>query len=109
VSAHSPGPWREGPTSGIGQVGRLRIVDANGVQVADCESPKRDSNSLVFVRPFREDTANAQLIAAAPELLDACRRLLKFNEELCADVNVSTHYPSADFARAAISKAKGRP
>ncbi len=42
------------------------------------------------------------------ELLDACRRLLKFNEELCADVNVSTHYPSADFARAAIAKAERR-
>jgi len=42
------------------------------------------------------------------ELLEACRRLLKFNEELCADVKVSAHYPSADFARAAIAKAEGR-
>jgi len=48
------------------------------------------------------------LLDAAPDLLEACRRLLKFNEELCVDVNVSTHYPSADFARAAIAKAEGR-
>ena len=40
----------------------------------------------------------------ALELLEACKRLLKFNEELCADVGVSTHYPSADFARAVIAK-----
>lgn len=57
---------------------------------------------------FRTNPEDARLIAASPELLDACKRLLKFNEELCADVNVSTHYPSADFARAVIAKAEGR-
>ena len=54
-----------------------------------------------------ERVANARLIAAAPDLLEACKRLLKFNAELCEDVGVSTHYPSADFARKAIEAAEG--
>ena len=48
------------------------------------------------------------LHAAASELLDACKRLLRFNEELAADVHVSMHYPSADAARKAIARAEGR-
>jgi hypothetical protein len=43
----------------------------------------------------------------APELLDACKRLLEFNENLCEDINISTNYPSAKFARSIITKAKG--
>lgn len=46
------------------------------------------------------------LHAAAPELLEACKRLLKFNKELCEDNNVSKHYPSATFAREVIAKAE---
>jgi hypothetical protein len=51
--------------------------------------------------------ANARLIAAAPDLLDACERLLKFNENLCEDVGVSKHYPSADNARRLIARVRG--
>lgn len=49
----------------------------------------------------------ADLVAGAPDLLEACERLLTFNEELCADVGVSKHYPSADNARRVIAKARG--
>lgn len=48
------------------------------------------------------------LVAQRDELLDACRRLLKFNEELCTDLGVSTHYPSADVARKVIAQVEGR-
>jgi hypothetical protein len=41
------------------------------------------------------------------QLLEACERLLLFNQELCQDMNVSIHYPSADFTRKVIAKAKG--
>ena len=37
-------------------------------------------------------------------LSEAVIRLLKFNEEICQDVNVSTNYPSAVFAREIVSK-----
>ena len=53
-------------------------------------------------------TILGQMETSRDELLEACRRLLKFNEELCQDVGVSTHYPSADFARAAIAKAEAK-
>lgn len=73
AATHSPGPWSLGPTEGIGQVGRLRIVDASGVQVADCEAPRRADKPLAFVRSYSEDTANAHLLSAAPELLESAR------------------------------------
>jgi hypothetical protein len=40
------------------------------------------------------------------ELLAALKGLLRFNEELCADANVSKHYPSAEKGRAAIANAE---
>ena len=52
--------------------------------------------------------ADAMLIAAAPDMLTALKALLQFNEELCEDVGVSKHYPSAEKARAAIAKAEDR-
>ncbi len=36
------------------------------------------------------------------------RRLVKFNEELCADVGVSVHYPSAKDARAYLARREGK-
>jgi hypothetical protein len=50
----------------------------------------------------------AQLFAAAPDLHEALKSLLRFNEELCADIGVSKHYPSAERARRALAKAEGR-
>jgi hypothetical protein len=52
--------------------------------------------------------ANARLIVSAvntrAKLLAALKDLLRFNEELCADINVSKHYPSAEKARAAADE-----
>jgi len=96
VNSHTPGPWRcELVTSGQWEV-------FGPTQAMICRLAKWTATTRSV------DAADARLIAAAPELLDACRRLLKFNEELCADVNVSTHYPSAEFARKVIAKAEGR-
>ena len=62
MSAHTPGPWR---------VGCFDIVlGPNNETVADCErTPFKERPAP----PTLEDMANARLIAAAPELLDACR------------------------------------
>lgn len=48
----------------------------------------------------------AMLRASNADLLAALKGLLRFNEELCADINVSKHYPSAEKARRAIAKAE---
>jgi hypothetical protein len=45
----------------------------------------------------------AELMLDLGTLIHVCERLLKFNEELCQDVGVSVHYPSASVARHAIA------
>ncbi len=40
-------------------------------------------------------------------LRSALEGLLQFNEELCADIGVSKHYPSAEKARAALEVSVG--
>jgi hypothetical protein len=76
MAGHTPGPWREGPTEGIGQRGKLIVVDADGLKVCDCESNLLPG--LRFARPYPEDTANAKLIAASPELLAALKVTLNY-------------------------------
>ena len=49
------------------------------------------------------DSANARLIAAAPELLEALENLLAVHEG-----EGGTKYHAGDIARAAIAKAKGQ-
>lgn len=104
MSQHTPGPWTNFDNEFIGAGNKP--WDSNWKSIAGMSYTEEED----LTNPLRqqEQIANAHLIAAAPELLEACRRLLKFNEELCQDVNVSTHYPSAEFAHAAIAKAEGR-
>ena len=42
----------------------------------------------------------------AEKMAEALEKLVKFNEELCEDVGISTHYPSADNARKLIEEFK---
>jgi hypothetical protein len=92
LALYTPGPW---------------LVEGDDVVLADGTPIGR----VYYVGPARggvESTeANARLVAAAPDLLDALERLLVFADELCRDVGVSTHYPSAERARAAIRRALG--
>jgi hypothetical protein len=100
---HTPGPWVVGrteptqvwraPTASRPSGGPLLARTANVVELG--------------ALTHDEELANARLIAAAPDLLDALERLLIFADELCRDVGVSTHYPSAERARAAIRRALG--
>jgi hypothetical protein len=66
VSQHTPGPWATGEADG-----RLRVT-----------GPDREANVVCDIAPragdvdadyTEEDAANAELIAAAPELLAACK------------------------------------
>jgi hypothetical protein len=92
TTQHTPGPWlytQEG-------------VDAFGIV-------KPDGYSIVHLAALHNSTsaselpANARLIAAAPDLLDALRGLIR-------DIGVSAVYqdhPAYNAARAAIAKATG--
>jgi len=83
---HAPGPWKLG-----GRDGETRgILDANDDIVGE----------MRLAWPLPKATANARLIASAPELLAALKRLLF--EELENDIT-----PACEAARAAIAKAEG--
>jgi hypothetical protein len=81
---HAPGPWFEG-TGWIGQ----------GI---------RGQSQRVICRidgyPYGETEANARLIAAAPDLLEACKDLLTWH-------GPDTPQSVLDSARATIRKANG--
>jgi len=79
---HTPGPWAVGSNGAS-----IKIVDADGKAVA-------------MVTP-RRDWWNADLIAAAPELLEALEWAV---ETADAEQYEASWYASA---RAAIAKAKG--
>jgi len=68
---HTPGPWKIGLNPGpmvYTPDGTSQIADARGVAVTKDESK-----------------ANARLIAAAPELLEACRNLSQYVAKGIAD------------------------
>lgn len=83
-TGYTPGPWR--------------VAD----EQIQCEKPNQYGNFIVVTCQREltvEDVANLHLIAAAPELLEACRQALNPSE-------YSNFWPNL---RAAIAKATGRP
>ena len=87
MSAHTPGPWHT-----IGTLADRPLVEAeDGGMVADLVEREDDA----------ETRANAILISAAPELLEALKRIVK---------EATGHTLAAlDEAQAAIAKAEGKP
>ena len=84
-SKHTPGPWYNSDL----RKGRMVFAKTDTRLVADC--------SDISVRTEGEEQANARLIAAAPELLEALEYLMKHdNSEGWSN------------ARAAIAKARGQ-
>lgn len=87
MSKHTPGPWRY----------KRHSVDSNYMLIY-CSSDNSDGDNI---RGYCGE-ANARLIAAAPELLEACKMLL---------VNMNLAGWENDYAairaRAAIQKATG--
>ena len=94
TAKHTPGPWQVEPRT------------ENGTYYVSI--PRKDgtiftSSWVAQVGPFNdEDEANARLVAAAPELLEACEDMVALlARELPTDLGV----PAAARARAAIAKA----
>lgn len=95
-SPHTPGPWIVNPFSARVDCAAL---DEWGDPLPICE--------LLWPTDYRsedETQANARLIAAAPELLEALTRTLDALEKLDAGET-----KVAKAARAAIAKATGAP
>jgi len=94
MTKHTPGPWQVTPD-------RTRVQtadDAIDYQIADCEDTH-------FPPPLEQCEANARLIAAVPELLEALKTIIQafdttFNPERRRQV--------LEDAKQAIAKAEGK-
>lgn len=87
MSDYTPGPW---------QAFGYEVVSADNERIASTNTPRR---------PHPEERANARLIAAAPDLYEACRALVAgFTPETEQDED------DPDIAQGlrAIAKAEGR-
>ncbi len=103
TTEHTPGPWQVIiDDDGNPLSGRPSVFAADEY---DCSIVHWDGFVQEYFRSARGDKeihANARLIAAAPELLEALENLLAVNEG-----EGGTRYHAQDIARAAITKAKG--
>ncbi len=102
MSKHTPGPWmaNEWRASENGEEvarGWEIVKDGYLLPMADCDSEN-----------YEESTANARLIAAAPDLLEALQRIsLAKPDQLDHSIDVAIIERCANVARAAIAKATG--
>lgn len=104
MTKHTPGPWK-----------RLNIgIDKPGTLIVPQESNVADGYiaSCNYVRSIDETTSNARLIAAAPELLEACQAMIEWDDREkdhsnTFDERMAQCSRAFDLARAAISKATG--
>ena len=91
MSKHTAGPWRFYDFSNDIKLNRIEIV-ALGKTVAH-----------IYHSVQKEDLPNAQLIAAAPELLEVLQNLC----EAADNGHVASYSNLWDDAKAAIAKAEG--
>lgn len=96
LSTHTPGPWNVEPAV-PGEASGVHVFAANP---AGCS----EDGDLVTIADFIENDANARLIAAAPDLLKACRVLLAIYDAELGGIG----HPGVREARATIAKAEGR-
>lgn len=84
-SKHTPGPWR------------VRKNQVAGVEYIEYEYAKGCYGDIARVKNLvgkEESNKNARLMAAAPDLLDACWEALRWIEEQRADAYLKTgSYP----------------
>lgn len=111
MSKHTPGPW--------GVAGNGTMVVTPPVETAR-DLVKTGQFPVTSIRiaitenqnyiPQKMAKANAHLIAAAPELLDACREMAQAMRDYEMDVDVdppNTHREMMQRARSVIAKAEG--
>src|SRR5262245_5036653 len=101
-SKHTPGPWENGP---FDVYSKADIEDGGNIV---CEAPQDWEDSM-----YRWE-ANARLIAAAPELLEACEAgfralydLIQSEFATSSNPHPADSDPDVALLRAAIAKARG--
>lgn len=109
MSKHTPGPWTVDPAARPGHVDKIK---SGGVAFVGVGCTTVGGNQT-------EQSANARLIAAAPDLLEACRLGLRLGEiavragmlhetpDSFVEEVVENHH-GLKTIRAAIAKAEGK-
>jgi hypothetical protein len=98
---HTPGPW----VPEFGESYRVRAKQDGG-QVAIMMNLK-GQHGLISRRTGAEVAANARLIAAAPDLLEALKTCVAFIEDAHI-IEAQWGWEPVKAAKAAIAKAEGR-
>lgn len=96
MTTHTPGPWH---------------TESNQFTIWDEKHAIAAVYNTMAPEPMAgQARANAQLIAAAPELLESCQELVKMVEELLplAPAGCGWGTLATDQARAAVAKALGQ-
>ena len=97
VRAHTPGPWA------VTDAAVVRRIDGEiAIPVADVRIPWAVGQTPH--KALREQTANARLIAAVPELLEALERVADYLDR-CVCAQIAGAEAEADAVHAAIAKA----
>lgn len=98
MSTHTPGPWES-----------FKGSHRNGYLIITC--PAECDNQIGRFRPFSryelDGDANARLIAAAPELLKACKELHVWFGGMVDGLVDEECKTAVDNARTVIAKAEG--
>lgn len=106
MSAHTPGPWRRDEDNCGGGAGLVAVSKSKsgkgGPRVA---WTARVVSGGVMVISDDEAKANADLIAAAPEMFDAIQAAL--DEFAIGNFNAARRQRVVEFIRAAQRKARG--
>lgn len=89
---YTPGPWKHDDTWGL-------IVSDDGAEIAACHAGRTGDKS--------ETLANAALIAAAPEMLEALHEAERLLSEVSTRTGMS-FFSVGSLIRAAIEKAEGK-
>jgi hypothetical protein len=97
MSGHTPGPWT---VEGEGSELEIWQHELGEVAYLRCLNPRKEAHDAML--------ADARLIAAAPELLEAATAALKELSDLNNHFYRDGEWPAVAQLRAAIAKAKGR-
>ncbi|WP_262219722.1 hypothetical protein [Stenotrophomonas maltophilia] len=100
MSKHTPGPWGIERTDDTNWIGFMRPNDPKKVELIVCTTSRESLTDEALAR----NDADARLIAAAPELLEAVVALETLLSPLAYD---STQKDWLNRAREAIAKATG--
>jgi hypothetical protein len=99
---HTPGPWKIDESYAT----MLMIASSDGVPIAEIQCGMLIEFGAVVIDPDKEELANADLIAAAPEMYSALKALLACTIVAKHPEDAKAFFQATEMAETAIAKAK---